>query len=393
MRRPAVAPSSSLPVRFAVDAAPPSSPLARRRIFATATCSALMIAACMLGGCASGGQAGASPGVGDLIDSGDVKLVQITPQLVAANRQTKREPVPKELLDYRPESYQINPGDTIMVTVWDHPELNTNSGGGQDVVANGRLVHPDGTFYYPYVGTLKVAGMKIEDLRSTITTRLAQYLQTPQVDVNIVGYGSRITLQGAFKDTSSQSITTVPLTLSQAVGAAVVDAEQADLSGLVLTRDGKSHRIDMDALSSHGSAIPNIYLKPGDRLYMPFNDRKEAYVMGEVLRPQAISFKTSDLTLTQVLGRVGGLNPVTAKSEAVYVIRGVDLDNMERKPATVYQLDASTPAAYALADEFSVKPGDVVFVGEAGVTRWNRFLSQLLPLSGIIRNASGPVGN
>jgi polysaccharide export outer membrane protein len=235
--------------------------------------------------------------------------------------------------------------------------------------------------------------MKIEDLRSAITSRLAHYLQSPQVDVNVVGYGSRVTLQGAFKDTSSQSITTVPLTLSQAVGAAVVDAEQADLSGLVLTRDGKSHRIDMDALSSHGSSIPNIYLKPGDRLYMPFNDRKEAYVMGEVLRPQAITFKTSDLTLTQVLGRVGGLNPVTAKSEAVYVIRGVDLDNMEHKPATVYQLDASTPAAYALADEFSVKPGDVVFVGEAGVTRWNRFLSQLLPLSGIIRNAAAPTGN
>jgi polysaccharide export outer membrane protein len=387
MRRPSARPS---------DASIPSTVEARpraQRLVHAATLAALVVAAGVIGGCASGGGSGASPGVGDLIDSGDVRLVQITPELVAANRQAKQDPVPRELLDYRPESYQINPGDTIMVTVWDHPELDANSGGGQDVVANGRLVHPDGTFYYPYVGTLKVDGMKIEDLRSAITSRLAHYLQSPQVDVNVVGYGSRVTLQGAFKDTSSQSFTTVPLTLSQAVGAAVVDAAQADLSGLVLTRDGKSHRIDMDALSSHGSSIPNIYLKPGDRLFMPFNDRKEAYVMGEVLRPQAITFKTSDLTLTQVLGRVGGLNPVTAKSEAVYVIRGVDLDNMEHKPATVYQLDASTPAAYALADEFSVKPGDVVFVGEAGVTRWNRFLSQLLPLSGIIRNASAPTGN
>jgi polysaccharide export outer membrane protein len=387
MRRPSARPSdSSIPSVIA------ERPPAHRLVHA-GTLAAVVAVASVLGGCASGGGSGASPGVGDLIDSGDVRLVQITPELVAANRQIKRDPVPKELLDYRPESYRINPGDTIKVTVWDHPELDTGGGGGQDVLANGRLVHPDGTFYYPYVGTLKVDGMKIEDLRSAITSRLAHYLQSPQVDVNVVGYGSRVTLQGAFKDTSSQSITTVPLTLSQAVGAAVVDAEQADLSGLVLTRDGKSHRLDMVALSSLGSAIPNIYLKPGDRLYMPFNDRKEAYVMGEVLRPQAITFKTSDLTLTQVLGRVGGLNPVTAKSEAVYVIRGVDLDNMEHKPATVYQLDASTPAAYALADEFSVKPGDVVFVGEAGVTRWNRFLSQLLPLSGIIRNAAAPTGN
>jgi len=32
--------------------------------------------------------------------------------------------------------------------------------------------------------------------------------------------------------------------------------------------------------------------------------------------------------------------------------------------------------------------GDVVFVGPAGVTRWNRFLTQLLPLTGIISNAA-----
>lgn len=352
-----------------------------------------IVAACVLAGCASGGGSSGGMDVGSLVESGDVELVKITPQLVAANRKPERDPVPQELLDYRPESYRINPGDTILVTVWDHPELNTNTGSSNDALTSGRLVHPDGTFYYPYVGTLKVAGMRIEELRSIITSRLAHYLQSPQVDVNIVGYGSRVTLQGAFEDTSSQSITTVPLTLSQAVGAAVIDVAQADLSGLVLTRDGKNHRIDLDAMTQRGNAVPNIYLKPGDRLYLPFNDRQEVYVLGEVLRPQAITFKTSDMSLTQALGKAGGLNPVTSNSDAVYVIRGVDLDHMDKKPATVFQLDASEPAAFALADQFSVQPGDVVFVGEAGVTRWNRFLSQLLPLSGIIRNASAPTGN
>lgn len=387
MRRSAVPSSSPPAIRLAVAAAPPAA-----RVAARAACLAAFIAStCVLAGCASAGSTSGGGDMGDLVDSGDVKLVQITPELVAANRQVSRDPVPQVLLDYRPESYQINPGDTIQVTVWDHPELET--AGGAQGVPNGRLVHPDGTFYYPYVGTLKVSGMRIEDLRGAITSRLAHYLQSPQVDVNVVGYGSRITLQGAFKDTSSQSITTVPLTLSQAVGAAVIDAAQADLSGLVLTRDGNNYRIDLDALNRHGDTAPNIYLKPGDRLYLPFNDRQEVYVLGEVLQPQALTFKTSDMTLTQALGRAGGLNPVTAKSDAVYVIRGADLENMERKPATVYQLDASSPAGFALADQFSVQPGDVVFVGEAGVTRWNRFLSQLLPLSGIIRNAAVPIGN
>lgn len=340
-------------------------------------------------------QAQSSGNLGRLVESGHVKFVKITPELVSEIGAKQQPAAPQELLQYRPESYRISPGDTILVTVWDHPELmEVNQGGGQNPQANGRLVHPDGTFYYPFVGTLKVAGMQLEELRNVITSKLSTYLQSPQVDVNIVGYGSRVTLQGAFQNTSPQNITTVPLTLSQAIGAAVINTDEADLSGLILTRDGKNHHVDLDALSRNRGSTPEIYLKPGDRLYLPFNDRQEVYVLGEVLQPQALTFKTSDMTLTQALGRAGGLNPTTAKEDAVYVIRGMDVNDMEKQPSTVYQLDASSPAGFALADRFPVRAGDVVFVGEAGVTRWNRFLSQLLPLSGIIRNAATvPGGN
>ena len=329
--------------------------------------------------------------LGKLVKEGDVQVVQITPELVASTGGPAQPAVPQELLSYRPDSYRIAPGDTIVVTVWDHPELMSagNAGEGR---ANGRPVHPDGTFYFPYAGKFKAAGMRVEDLRNVLTQKLSQYLQSPQVDVNVIDYGSRVTLQGAFVNTSPQNITTVPLTLSQAIGAAVVNVAQADLSGLVLTRDNKSYTIDLDRLTRDSAAAPEIYLKPGDHLYLPFNDRKEVYVLGEVRQPQALTFKTSDMTLTQALGRAGGLDPVTAKSDAVYVVRGID--RSDGRPPTVYQLNAKSPASFALADRFSVKPGDVVYVGPGGVTRWNRFFSQLLPFSGLVRNAANvPNGN
>lgn len=386
-------PSTPSPMHSVVEASPFFAPRAPRPFGGTGAAPfrlvALAAALALLGGCAGNSQMSSSGGgLGTLVQSGDVAVVQITPELVALNRSKAQPTVPQELLAYRPESYQISPGDTIQVTVWDHPELTTGTGseGG-----GGRLVHPDGTFYYPYVGTLNVEGMKIEELRSVITGKLAHYLQTPQVDVNVVGYGSRVTLQGAFVNTTPQDITTVPLTVSQAVGTAVIDVDQADLSGLVLTREGKNYTINLDEMNRDLDTAPPIYLKPGDRLYLPFNDRKEVYVLGEVRNPQAITFKTSGLTLTQALGRSGGLDPVTANNDAVYVIRG--MDRVEQEPATVFQLDASSPAAFALADEFEIQPGDVVYVGAAGVTQWNRFLSQLLPLSGIIRNATVPGSN
>jgi polysaccharide export outer membrane protein len=324
----------------------------------------------------------------DSADSSQVELIPITPKLLAMNRASNEAAtLPAALLDYQPQAYQIGAGDTLYITVWDHPELTAPAGSQQATIANGRLVRSDGTLFYPYVGTLKVAGMTIEQLREAITNKLAQYVEKPQVDVSVVGYGSqRIVLQGAFVKTDPQPITAVPLTLAQAMGAGTINTEQANLSGLVLTRDGEDYHLDLDALNDGKNLAKDIYLKPGDRLYLPYNDRQEAYVIGEVVKPLAINFKTSNLTLTQALGRAGGLNPTTSKGKAVYVIRGVQ--DLEQAPAKVFQLDARSPAAFALADQFKVKPGDVVFVGPAGVTRWNRFLSQLLPLSGLIGTAA-----
>jgi polysaccharide export outer membrane protein len=104
------------------------------------------------------------------------------------------------------------------------------------------------------------------------------------------------------------------------------------------------------------------------------------------MRPAAQSFRTAHISLTQAIGRAGGLSPVTANANEVYVIRGSK--NLSRAPTQVFHLEARSPAAFGLADAFRVEAGDVVFVGASGVTKWNRVLSQLLPLSGFIYNAS-----
>lgn len=317
-----------------------------------------------------------------------LELVPITPKLLAMERAgAEAAAIPAALLDYRPQPYRIGAGDTLYITVWDHPELTSPAGPQQATVANGRLVRSDGTLFYPYVGALKVAGMTIEQLRRAITDKLNQVLERPQVDVSVIGYNSQhVLLQGAFVKTEPLPITATPMTLVQALGTATINTQEANLSGLVLVRDGHDYHLDLDSLNRRKRLAQDIYLKPGDRLFMPYNDRQEAYVLGEVLRPQAITFKTTDLSLAQALGRAGGLEQTTAKGRAIYVIRGVH--DLEQEPAAIFQLDAKSPVAFVLADQFKVKPGDIVFVGAAGITRWSRFVTQLLPFSGLISSAA-----
>ena len=104
--------------------------------------------------------------------------------------------------------------------------------------------------------------------------------------------------------------------------------------------------------------------------------------MGEVMQPRALSFKTRSMNLSDVLGSVGGVNQNTSNADAIYVIRGAQ--NIDVEPAKVFQLQAGSPSAMALATRFDVQPQDVVFVGPANITRWNRFISQLVPSASII---------
>ena len=91
-----------------------------------------------------------------------------------------------------------------------------------------------------------------------------------------------------------------------------------------------------------------------------------------------------------MVGSVGGLNQTTSNGNALYVIRGAE--NLETQPVKVFQLNGESPVSFAIARHFELKPQDIVYVGPAQVTRWNRLISQLLP-SATILGTGAAAGN
>ncbi len=317
-------------------------------------------------------------------EDGTVQLIRITPDILKGELSSDMGTSSKqELLDYKPQAYRIGANDLLYITVWDHPELTAPSGPQQQLDANGRLVRPDGTLFYPYIGNVNAAGRTIEELRSDIARRLANYIDSPQVDVSLLRYGSqRIVLSGAFNTAGEVPVTTAPMTVVQAIGQASVDTENADLSSLMLKRDGREYMLNLDDLNRPDSWLHQVYLKDGDQLHLPYNDQKKIYVLGEVTQPQALSFKTTSYNLMDAIGTAGGIRQETADGEAVYVIRGAE--NIATEQPKVFQLNAKSPVAFALAKSFPLQPQDVVFVGPAGITRWNRFITQLLGSASVV---------
>ncbi len=302
----------------------------------------------------------------------------ITSEIIAASaRADALANIPSELIDYEPEAYRIGPGDALFITVWDHPELTIPGGSQTDPAANARFVSEEGTIFYPFIGKIRAAGLKPDQLRQALTSKLSRLIDQPQIDVNVLEYNSqKITLTGAFSNPGYLPLTASPLSLLEAVSAAGINEDKADSSKLLLIRDGVTYTLNYAGLINKLTPVDEIYLRAGDRLHLQSADQAKVYIAGEVDAPHALPYTGTAMMLSAVLESLDASFTSSFRSRDLYVIRDDKSRSSEKR---VFQLDAQQPNAYMLADRFPLMPEDVVYVGAAKIDNWANVLSQLFP--------------
>lgn len=321
----------------------------------------------------------------------EVNVEPITPALIA---QMNRDQLQKlssrmrvnnlsvQMDDY---TYRVGPRDILGVMVWEHPELTTTSGlKSAKGKASGLIVRSDGTIFFPYVGVLGVAGKTIEEVRSTLTRELGRYINDPQVNVQVAEFRSqKVYITGEVIRPGVYPVTDVPLTVLDATTlAGGVKGVSADVRHILWTRDGDVQQIDLQALLGEGDLSQNVLLQDGDTVHFQDNQINKVWVLGEVSSVKTQLIHHAGMTLAEALGDAGGLNNATSDPERIYIIRGArpmqGETTVASKPA-VYRFNGKSAASMVLADQFQMRPHDVVFVAPAGVVSWNRVMSQILP--------------
>lgn len=311
------------------------------------------------------------------------KLVEthtISPMLLSELNANQPKPQFNEQLQAAMGNYdyKVGKGDVLLITVWNHPELTIPAGSMRDPVDAGNWVHNDGSIFYPYVGRVKVEGLRVTEIRDILADKLAKYIESPQVDVTVAGFRSqRVYVTGEVQKPGVLPVTNVPMTLIEAVSASGGLTPEADWTTVTLTRNGQERAFNLRELYQQGNTDQNILLQPNDVLHVARNDQNKVFVLGEVRQPKSYMMGRSGMTLAEALADAGGWFESTANAEGVFVIRAAD--PATGRVADVYQLNAKNATALVLAEQFKLQQRDIVYVTAAPVARWNRVISQLLP--------------
>lgn len=318
-----------------------------------------------------------------------VRVQHIVPGSRALAEEVAAPSLPPDLLRVADQyEYRVGPGDVLTITVWDHPELTIPAGSQREAKDSGNWVHDDGTIYYPYVGILRVAGLRVTEIRDLLIKRLAKYIENPQVDVTVADFRSQMVyVTGNVKAPGALPVTNVPMRLVDAVSRAGGLDERADWRNVILTRDGKEYPLSLRAIYERGDPKFNVLLRSGDVVQVGRDDDNKVFVLGQVGTPDALPMGRNGLTLAEALAKTGGLNEAQANASGIFVMRRADEGG--KTFIDLYQLNAKDATALVLADSFALRARDIVYVTAAPIALWNRVIVQLLPtLQGISAGAS-----
>jgi polysaccharide export outer membrane protein len=240
---------------------------------------------------------------------------------------------------------------------------------------------------FPYVGAIKLAGLTELQARTVLAEKLVKSIKKPDITLRVLSFRSkRIYIDGEVKNAGNQAIDDIPMTLLEAISRAGGFMPTSDQSDIVITRAGVQYPINLPHMVRRGIDPSRVVLSNGDMVRVRSRDENKVYVLGEVNLPKALPMNNGKLTLAEALGEAGGLNQLSSSARQVYVIR-----NASATVPLVYNLDARSPVALALADNFELNPHDVVFIDASGLARFNRVISLIIPTAAAATSSYGQV--
>lgn len=278
--------------------------------------------------------------------------------------RAKTDPVPAA-------DYVIGCNDVLFVSIDGKPEFST-IGTSTATKVQGNRVDGEGNVHLPLIGSVNVAGLTVSAAQTRIEAAARQYLTNPWVVVEIADYKSRpLYLLGQFKAPGTYYMDR-PLNLLQGVALGNGFDTAANLHGARLTRNNHIVAVDIYDLLTRGDTTQNVWLQPGDTIYIPDNQNRLVFVYGAVKKPGPVPMPTAGLNLAQAIGATD-LRDTGYDIHYVRIIRSLSPTHGELLVVDFDKVMRGEAVPPPLMD------GDVVYVPKSVYGDWNDAIADLLP--------------
>jgi polysaccharide biosynthesis/export protein len=268
-------------------------------------------------------------------------------------------------------TYRLGPGDRFSFLV----------SGREDISVASVIVSPDGQVALPRVGILDVQGLSLKEATAQMREILEQYYDFPDVTLvmqefnnNKVFVLGRVANPGAVHFHGPGTV----LEALALAGGLPADTQKSFLSRCMIVRGNELVIwINLRDLLENGNMALNARLRNGDLIYIPQGEDAVAYVMGQVYSPGVLLLR-SEMSVLDALMQSGGLTS-DADPAKVYLVRP------QQGTGVVEEIDLTAFIQSGdLRKNMVLQEGDILYVPERGISRFNYFLTQLLPSMEVI---------
>lgn len=232
----------------------------------------------------------------------------------------------------------------------------------------------NGAVHLPLVGSVCVRGLTLCAARHRIQSLYDREIANTDIFIEYKErLHSKVELSGAV------SVPAVPVNgrirLYEVLSCAGV-APCANFFKSYIVRDGALLPVDFYKLMCEGDMSQNIVMYPKDKIFIADPMASTVQVLGEVGLNRLIPVPSGSISLREAIAAAGGI-PFTGDKRSIQVIRGSILN------PKIYCLSWNH-ITYLPNDSLLLIPGDTVYISEKPITKWNRFIDQLLPSSLLI---------
>jgi polysaccharide export outer membrane protein len=239
-------------------------------------------------------------------------------------------------------------------------------------------VTESGKITVPFAGPVHVAGLSIPQIQD----RIAQQLQAkaPEVQVlveRVSDHTHRVTVSGEVKKPGPFSLLDGLRSVRDAVDAAGGPAATADTPVAqfeITVQRGESTVFQAQYPEFLAGSTPALI--EGDEIVVRPNVRRFT-ALGAVLKAGNVDINKPGMTLLEALGSVGGLSDERANKTGVFVFRPADSTRSADERSRIFRLNLMEPASIFVAQQFEVRPRDVIYVTNAPVYEYNKALSAI----------------